>query len=73
MHNYHITHKVFLAYTIIGSTPSVLGHLLCLSQHSILPTLHVYHVVSNLLMLDIISMITVLVQLNVYIQAPPNK
>ena len=32
MHNYHITHKVFLACTIIGSTPSVLGCLLCLSQ-----------------------------------------
>ena len=31
--NYHITHKAFLACTIIGSTPSVLGHLLCLSQH----------------------------------------
>ena len=32
MHNYHITHKAFLACTIIGSTPSVLGRLLCLSQ-----------------------------------------
>ena len=37
MHNYHITHKAFLACTIIGSTPSILGHLLCLSQHSPLP------------------------------------
>ena len=32
MHNYHITHKAFLACTIIGSTPSVLGRLLCPSQ-----------------------------------------
>ena len=32
MHNYHITHKVFLACTIIGSTPSILGCLLCPSQ-----------------------------------------
>ena len=32
MHNYYITHKVFLACTIIGSTPSILGCLLCLSQ-----------------------------------------
>jgi hypothetical protein len=32
MHNYHIMHKVFLACTIIGSTPSVLGHLFCPSQ-----------------------------------------
>ena len=37
MSNYHITHKVFLACTIIGSTPSVLECLLCLSQHSPLP------------------------------------
>ena len=34
MHNYHITHKAFLACTIIGSTPSVLGRLLCLSQQN---------------------------------------
>ena len=32
MHNYHITHKAFLACTIIGSTPSILGRLLCPSQ-----------------------------------------
>ena len=32
MHNYHMTHKVFLACTIIGSTPSILGCLLCPSQ-----------------------------------------
>ena len=32
MHNYHIMHKVFLACTIIGSIPSVLGRLLCPSQ-----------------------------------------
>ena len=32
MHNYHIMHKAFLACTIIGSTPSVLGRLLCPSQ-----------------------------------------
>ena len=37
MHNYHIMHKVFLACTIIGSTPSILGHFLCPSQHSPLP------------------------------------
>ena len=37
MHNYHITHKAFLACTIIGSTPSILGRLLCPSQHSPLP------------------------------------
>ena len=37
IYNHHITHKVFLACTIIGSTPSVLGHLLCPSQHSPLP------------------------------------
>ena len=32
MYHKHITHKVFLAYTIIGSTLSILGRLLCLSQ-----------------------------------------
>ena len=32
MHNYHIMHKAFLACTIIGSIPSVLGCLLCPSQ-----------------------------------------
>ena len=37
MNNYHIMHKVFLACTIIGSTPSVLGCLLCPSQHNPLP------------------------------------
>ena len=37
MHNYHIMHKAFLACTIIGSIPSILGNLLCLSQHSPLP------------------------------------
>ena len=36
MHIYHITHKVFLACTIIGSTPSILGRLLCPSQHNLL-------------------------------------
>ena len=30
-------HKAFLACTIIGSTPSILGRLLCPSQHSPLP------------------------------------
>ena len=34
MHNYHIMHKAFLACAIIGSTPSVLGRLLCSSQHT---------------------------------------
>ena len=37
MHNYHIMHKVFLACTIIGGIPSILGRLLCPSQHSPLP------------------------------------
>ena len=37
MHNKHITHKAFLACTIIESIPSVLGCLLYLSQHSPLP------------------------------------
>ena len=37
MYNKHIMHKAFLACIIIGSTPSVLGHLLCPSQHSPLP------------------------------------
>ena len=37
MSNYHITHKAFLACTIIGSTPSVLGRLLCPSQQSWTP------------------------------------
>jgi hypothetical protein len=31
---YHIMHKAFLACTIIGSTPSVLGRLLCPSQQA---------------------------------------
>jgi hypothetical protein len=40
MYNKHITHKAFLACTIIGSIPSVLGRLLCPSQHSPLPCIH---------------------------------
>ena len=37
MYNEHITLKAFLACTIIGSIPSILGCLLCPSQHSPLP------------------------------------
>ena len=46
MHNYHIMHKAFLACTIFGSTPSILGHLLCPSQQ----TLHARGVLGQMIL-----------------------